>query len=347
MELQAAVAMELDTSALLFGVVVGLDRRRVWCLVSAMTLRARRLLWSLTWLVGGAACAQSIQWSSTQGANNQASSGAPMTAAFSFELGVFTSGFVPSPSNESLWAANWVGAQRVAYNDGPNQQFAAQLAVVDNLSPFTLGAPAYVWGFQGGQGSSDWILFRKSDWTWPNAFPVGPPPFPLVWNASAATAVVGTLNTLDIGGNPRLMQAVAVTGAAIPPTSWAQWQLAELTGEALNRPEDDPDHDGTNNLLEFVFGTSPEQAGPPPATPVQIVTVAGQRFLQVSIPRRSDHPALLTVQVSPDLANWSDGPAATVVVEDSLSALVVRDLTPLGGTAPQRFMRLKAELLTP
>ena len=130
-------------------------------------------------------------------------------------------------------------------------------------------------------------------------------------------------------------------------TTWEQWQFTELAGEALNGPNDDPDQDGTPNLLEYVFGTSPLQAGAPTATPVEIVTLAGQRFLQITIPRRSDHPAELTVEVSSDLTKWDAGPAATEVVSDTPAALVVRDLTPLDDATPQRFMRLRAELPTP
>ena len=130
-------------------------------------------------------------------------------------------------------------------------------------------------------------------------------------------------------------------------STWAQWQATELAGEARNGPNDDPDGDGTPNLLEFVFGTPPLQAGPPTATPVEIVTIAGQRFLQITIPRRSDHLALLSVQVSSDLANWQSGPEFTTVVYDDEAGLVVRDRTPLGADAPKRFMRLRAEVPAP
>ncbi|MEI7910134.1 MAG: hypothetical protein WCK77_10895 [Verrucomicrobiota bacterium] len=309
-----------------------------------MRSRICGLLGCIAALAGADAVAQSIQWNSTRGATNRTSAGGTMTSGFSFELGIFKNGFVPSPANRALWAANWVAAQRVAYDAGPNQQFAAQWNVIDNLAPFSQGTAAYVWGFQGGVNSSEWLLFRKSDWTWPAASPSGPPPFPLTWLAASATAVLGTINA---SGSPVLMQSAAVTDAASPATTWLQWQASELAGVALNGPSDDPDHDGTSNLLEFVFGTPPTQAGAPPATPVAVVMVAGQRFLQMTVPRRVDHPATLTVQVTSNLANWSSGPAATVVVTDSPAALVVRDLTPLGGAAPQRFMRLKAELATP
>jgi len=130
-------------------------------------------------------------------------------------------------------------------------------------------------------------------------------------------------------------------------TTWTQWQAVELAGETLNGPNDDPDGDGTPNLIEYIFGTPPRQAGAPTVMPVEIVTVAGQQFLQITIPRRTDRPATLTVQVSSDLTKWEEGPAFTEVISNTSAALVVRDLTPLGAGTPRRFMRLRAELPAP
>jgi len=263
-----------------------------------------------------------------------------MGAGFNFELGVFTGSFVPTSANTAQWAANWVPAQRIAY-DGPNQSFGGQFTVADNPPPFTVGKPAYIWGFQAGSSSSEWILFRKPAWTWPAPNPMNP--IPLDWNAASATAIIGMI---DADGSPFLMKSAAVTAAASPSTTWDQWRETELIGVS-NGPNDDPDHDGVSNLLEFVFGTLPKQPGAPPATPVEITTLSSQQFLQISFPRRADHLATLTVQVSSDLSNWASGPASTATVSDTPQALVVRDLTPLGSGAPKRFMRLKAELPPP
>lgn len=139
------------------------------------------------------------------------------------------------------------------------------------------------------------------------------------------------------------MKSASVTNAAPPSTSYLQWQTEHLPGEPLDGPGDDPDNDGVLNLLEFVFGTLPKTAGAPTVTPVSLVV--GK--LQIFIPRRIDRPAVLTVEVSPDLVNWSSGPAHTAVVTDDVSGLVVRDLTPLDPANPKRFMRLKAEPAAP
>ena len=94
---------------------------------------------------------------------------------------------------------------------------------------------------------------------------------------------------------------------------------------ATRGPGDDPDGDRSANLLEFIFGTPPTAAGPPTDTPV---TLSGGH-VQITIPRRADRTAVLTVEVSGNLADWQSGRAATQIVDDEEAFLVVRDLTPL------------------
>ena len=289
-------------------------------------------LWCvISWFAGMECRAETIKWFSQAGAINLTSAAAPMSATFSFELGVFSGSFVPTASNAAQWATHWVPAQRIAYND-PNKRYDGQFTVVSNTAPFTVGKPAYIWGFQTGARSSEWILFRDPNWTWPAPNPMNP--FGVDWNAATASAVIGSIHA---DGSPFLMKSAAVT-------TWQQWRDAELASEALNGVNDDPDRDGQSNLIEFVFGSPPRQAGAPLSAPVEIVTSNSQRFQQITLPRRVDRPATLTVEVSPNLTNWAAGPAATAVISDIPAALVVRDLTPLGSGAPMRFMRLKAEV---
>jgi hypothetical protein len=143
---------------------------------------------------------------------------------------------------------------------------------------------------------------------------------------------------------PNPWATVQLTGTS---QEWQEWQAAELAGEVLNGPNDDPDQDGTSNLLEFVFGTPPLQAGAPTATPVEIVTVSGQRFLQMTIPRIESHQAILRVQVSSDLMTWDQGPAVTEVVSSTPTEMVVRRVMPLGAGESKFFMRLSAEVPAP
>lgn len=285
-------------------------------------------------LAGMAARAETIYWFSDAGKTNLDSTGTPMDGAYRFELGVFNGSFVPTLANMAEWAAKWNAAKRTSYN-AANKKFAGTFTVTNNTAPFVSGKPAYVWGFRGDALNGEWILFRLSSWTWPVPNPMNP--FGLDWNAGSATAVIGQI---DADGNPFLMQSAAVTNAAPPSTTWTQWKAEFLAGEPLNGKDDDPDRDGSSNLLEFVFGTTPTSAGAPVATPVEL---AGGH-LQITVPRRIDHVAVLTVEVSSDLTNWHSGPAHTEVVDDGIAALIVRDLTALDASHPQRFMRLSASI---
>jgi hypothetical protein len=280
--------------------------------------------------------AERVNWLSTLNSVNLQSSGASMGSQFVFELGVFSSGFVPSKSNLGQWAAHWNAAQRVTFNptDG---RFSGLITITANPAPFSVGADAYVWGFSGGESAGEWILFRRSTWRWPQPNPLNP--FPITWSAKDADQVV--LGTIQSSGSPFLMQSAAV--AAPPPvTTWTQWQSQFLptASSGASAAGADPDADGMPNAMEFVFGLDPSRAGKRVAPLLEKVTVGGQDFLQLRIPRLRHRPALLDVEVSTDLVRWESGPATSIVTENSASALVVRDLTPL--TAPaRRFMRLK------
>jgi hypothetical protein len=293
--------------------------------------------------VAGSSHAEIITWFSPGGGKtNLTSSGVPMTGSFRFELGVFSGSFVPTAANKQDWAANWNCAQRTPYNPD-SKLFSDSFDVIDNGGQFAIGKQAYVWGFNGDATAGEWILFRHVDWDWPVATdPGGGPGGPPLdgWSVVDATAIVGAI---DPDGSPFLMQSAAVTNAAPPTTTWSQWQTENLTGEALDQPGDDPDKDGSSNLLEYVFGTLPKSPNPPVATPVSLVS----GHAVITIPRRIDHPALLVVEVSGDLVNWSSGPSHTEVQANGLHSLVVRDLTPLDPAHPKRFLRLKASLFPP
>lgn len=298
---------------------------------------------AVCWILFGAVFAadpldaQPIIWSSSPGAVNLTSADATMDGGFRFELGVFEGAFVPNTENKELWAQHWRPAQRTGYNAG-GKNFNSEHVVQDNNAPFTLGMPAYVWGFRGDALSGEWILFTDASWTWPEPEEPGPFSVPLLWTADDATEVI--LGQINSSGSPFLMKSAAVTNAAPPATTWDQWRQEFLTNEALDGSNDDPDLDGTPNLLEFVFGTTPTVSNPPVVTPV----VLESNHLVITIPRRIDHQAVLTIEVSDDLVTWNSGSEHVEILSDGLATLVARDLTPLGPTAPKRFIRLKAAL---
>ncbi|RYD21776.1 MAG: hypothetical protein EOP88_10235 [Verrucomicrobiaceae bacterium] len=285
-------------------------------------------------MVSLAKAAQQINWYSPTLQTNLTGAGAVMDGTFQFQLGAFASGFVPTASNASDWAANWSPAATTSYVPASNvRAFEAIFSLTSNGAPFSVGAKAYVWGRSSGSASDEWILFRASSWTWPSANPSGAPPNPLDWSADLASEVI--LGTVHGSGSPFLMKSETVR-------SYQQWKSVALSGQVLDAPLDDPDHDGVPNLLEFLFGTSPVLPNSPTSTPTTIIDISGQKYLQISIPRLRDRLVSVTVQVSSDLVTWQSGSSATVEVSDTPELLVVRDLTPVVPGLSKRFMRVKA-----
>jgi hypothetical protein len=292
---------------------------------------ACRLFSTLVICMGPRLGAETIAWFSDANKTNLDGSGAPMDAGFHFELGVFSGGFVPTRQNGAQWATHWVAADSTAYNP-TNHRFAGQHTVADNLSPFLAGTQAWIFGYRTTPTGTDTILLRNTGWTWPAPNPLNP--IPVEWNVATANQIV--TGSFNAGASPFLMKSAALQ-------SFSQWQTANLADEPLAGAGDDPDADGSSNLLEFIFGTPPKTAGPPKATPVTL----SEGHLQITIPRRADRPAVLTVEVSGDLSDWQSGPAAMQIVGDEEAFLVVRDLTPIVPAHPRRFMRLKAESAAP
>ena len=266
-------------------------------------------------------------------------------SGFRFELGVFKAGFVPTSENIDQWAENWNPAQATFYNPETNR-FAGKFTVTSNLAPFTAGTPAYIWGFRGSPQEAEWILFRKNNWKWP-ATSTTPSPVSnkdLSWVAEQADTVL--LGDVQKSGKPYLMKADKVVNTRPPNTPWHVWvqeqQIESTTPEA---PNQDTDKDGVSDLLEFVMGSNPKQHSGPPSTPVHIVPENSSKYLQITIPRRIDHTANLTVQVADNPAGpWLSGPDYTTEVSNGLDSLIVRDRVPISPDHPHRFMRLHVDL---
>ncbi len=279
-------------------------------------------------LAGFVAKAEEIQWFSDAGQVNLDSQNQAMDAGYTFEIGVFSGGVMPTPQNISQWSANWVAADSTTFN-GTALRFNNLFVVTNNHAPFVVGANAWIFGYKTTPIGTERILFRSVDWTWPAPNPMNP--FVIEWNAKDATIVV--LGSINGSGTPSLMKSAR-------QQTFGQWQTEYLTGEPLNTPNDDPDQDGVSNVLEFVFGTLPKAPNPPTATPSTLV--AGN--MQMSVPRRTDRLANLVIEVSANLIHWNSGASHTEIISNDASALVVRDLTPIDAAHPWRFMRLRVTL---
>ncbi len=274
--------------------------------------------------------ANTIAWFCNPNRVNHTSTGANMDAAFQFQLGVFTGTFIPTISNMSEWSSRWQSAQVSSYNTA-TKSFGNAFTVSANPAPFTVGKKAYIWGRKTTATASEWILFSAISWTWPAPDPMNP--FTIDWNTAAADLVLA--GSIDPTVASFLMKSQAVF-------SYTQWQDSQLVGEILSSPNDDPDHDGTSNLLEFVFGTSPTQPTVPTLTTMTLVEISGQKYLQMSVPRLRNRLAAVTVEVSENLVNWLSGTNHLVEVTNTSELLIVRDLTPSSSGQPRRFLRVKA-----
>jgi len=257
-----------------------------------------------------------------------------MDAGFQFQLGVFTSGFVPDNSNMSDWSSHWVPAQTTAYNS-TTKSFTSDFIVTHNVSPFVVGAKGYIWGRKTTALDSEWILMRSTNWTWPSPDPTGMSPFNLNWNFPLANEVL--LGSVHSSGSPFLMKSEMIE-------SYDQWKNSKLAGALLDGPNHDPDQDGRSNLVEFAFGTLPLQADSVSSETADLTGVSGEKYLQITVPRIRNHLAAVSVEVSGDLQNWYSGTGHMVEVENTPDFLIVRDLTPFGPGMPRRFMRAKAEI---
>jgi hypothetical protein len=284
----------------------------------------------LACLLVAASRAETVSWFSDPGAVNLDSTGAPMNAGFQFQLGAFTGTFVPTASNAAGWSAHWVAAATTGYAAATGL-YDAQFTLEDNAAPFSVNGKAWIWGFRNTASGSEWILFRAASWKWPVANPFNPPL--IQWNARDADEVV--LGTIHAAGSPFLMRSAAVK-------SYSQWVATELEGHALAGADDDPDGDGVTNRFEFVFGTPPLGGGPRLAPLPGWYESGGQRYLQLTVPRRRDRLAHFSVEVSDNLAGWQTGGMATV--DDEAGAWTVRDLMPQEPSQPRRFLRFRAVL---
>ena len=311
----------------------------VWHRRKAARSKASAALLAAALLLPSAAMANRINFYSTPNQPGYGSDGRPLDENTSFELGVFANGFVPSATNTAQWAANWVPAQRATFSRSKNW-FTAICQVTNNTAPFTVGAPAYIWGFNGSEEQGQWILYRSTSWTWPVADDTAPST--RFWSAKDANVVVvGSLPAATGGVSVR---PVAIANSLPPATKWNQWKLAHLDGHALGQPTDDADGDGVANLVEFFRGTSPTSAADRPSGPgeqPQVSVADGKSYLEMRVSRRRDRPVTFTPEVSGDLTSWTSGNNHTRVVSDTADALTVRDTVPIGEAGNARFLRIK------
>ena len=92
------------------------------------------------------ASAAQVNWGTSRLATNYTSDLQPLGqgGGFTFEVGAFEEGFVPTAENANQWEENWISAGAASYNT--QFSFAAGSAV-QLESGIGEGTQGYIWGF--------------------------------------------------------------------------------------------------------------------------------------------------------------------------------------------------------
>ncbi len=160
-------------------------------------------------------------------------------------------------------------------------------------------------------------------------------------SAFATTATYWVRVTNLAGSADSAAATITIQGSGTPAfRAWAE--AAGLRGSRLATTAD-ADGDGQPNLLEFAFGTAPDQAAPPSLDSVLITDDLGT---QLVLTHRRNKSAGVTViyQHSSDLLTWENIALAPVVIDpdpdgDGLAEEVSVGL-PLDPASPAHFLRI-------
>jgi len=266
---------------------------------------------------------------------NLTEDGVEMGGSFRFELGAFKDGFVPTTNNLNEWSEHWIPAQRTVYNE-EHDWFTNRLTVTED-SPISRGSAAYIWGFSGDPANGEWMLFRNAGWTWPGPSPRNP--VLKMWSTSAVNVVI-------IGGVSEgyaTLRSATVTNVPPPETQWDQWALEHL-GNASADPREDANGNGMEDGLEFVLGIDGASNFSVAGLEIRIVKdEAGENVVELVVPRRSDRPARIGVEISADLDTWYGAGDLVNLHANRPLELVFRGTSDMVDVGGQWFWRYTAE----
>jgi hypothetical protein len=226
-------------------------------------------------------------------------------------------------------------------NDAPT--FTASLSAIDGTQDQAYSGS--VSGTVSDLDAGDTLTFSKAS---------GPS-----WlNVAANGALSGTPGSGNVGTNsftiritdaaglfaeaPLALNVIASNPDANGNGILDSWETQQFGNAAAgnNAANDDDDHDGLSNLLEFALGTNPTVTGANPILHDQEL-VGANRHLRLTIQKNPAATNLsYIVEVCEDLAaaNWSATP--TVIESETATQLIVRDSTPMSASS-HRFIRLR------
>lgn len=267
-----------------------------------------------------------IEWASDLNAVNRQSDGVtPLDDQFEFLLGTFE-GIIPGADNLEEWEGAFRSLGSAAYSVD-TQRFSNAKSLTSNDPPFTTSARAYIWGRNGTESGSEWILIGKPGWTWPVANPGGPPPFPIRWLVAKAVDDDDViLGSVEEGGFHMQTASVELV------LSYDAWVAANFEGEEDGSASGDFDSDGRTNFLEYALGSDPKVHDGPFVTPISA-------DLGIEVTRAPGRQVEWVLQTSGDLTGFTDMTDGFEITVDEPGRLVFK-VAP--DPAARRFFRVKA-----
>lgn len=303
-----------------------------------------RFLCLLLMLFPLAAQASQVLWGSARLATNYLSSGAPATlnSDFTFQLGAFVDGFVPTADNTADWLDHWVPAQSTGYNE-QTHFFTGSYVYQESSSPFLPSNQGYIFGFnrwaasEGGH-QAEWILATDSAWKWPSGSSISPP---VQWSMSSASNVI--LGTVGDSSSSFHMMTAEVP-APLPSFTAELWMKRYIgSTDDIAGLMADPDHDGLSNQMEFFLSTNPLKPDHGRYTKTELLWENDAFHVQLTFFKLGLAPEVtLGVEVSSDLHQWEPAGDTFEVMEDSLLIYRARATEPVQARAGGRFYRLVA-----
>jgi hypothetical protein len=134
---------------------------------------------------------------------------------------------------------------------------------------------------------------------------------------------------------PENPTAATMTLSAATPT-YAEWAAANGMSAATKGADDDGD--GYSNLFEYALGANPTTMADIRQS-TEVAEASGQKYIQIALSRSLIRPGLTwSLERSADMVNWTT--AASSVITDTSSQLVLRDTLPLNGNE-KRFIRVR------
>ena len=269
-----------------------------------------------------------ITWGSELFASASDSENQPLDSNWTFYLGYFDSGFIPSAENTAEWASHWTTLDVSSY--APLSGFSSTW-IHDEMST---GRKGYIWGANRSLPANEWILMSASTWS--------VPPFDSLiadvdWISSDANEVI-------VGEVSATGEMVTSVGVGEPPfLSGDHWRElyfsdAEQNNALVSDWDADSDGDGMSNLAEFAFGTQPKRRD---RVEVRLTIEGG--FFQFETQRARNVGVLYFAQISENLEQWSEGNSFVTLEEESPSSLTYRS-TVTNAAAPKQFGRLRVAL---